>query len=375
MSAPTGSLRPAHRTCALFPVALGVGLVMALAGVASASAQVAAVEPASRVVEVEVPAPALEGNLLGTPSVQGAAIYLPPSYEFETERRYPVIYLLHGIFDRYQVWLETFSVPAILDRLIAANEIPELIVVMPNGFNHLGGGFYRNSPASGNWADFVSDDLVGFVDGSFRTLARTESRAIAGHSMGGYGALHLGMTRPDVFSVVWALSPCCLAAVDDFGFGNDAWKRARRFQSLEDMQGALESGEFYPVVAIGVLTAFSPDPDSPPFFVDFPYEIVRGEIVLDDADYDRYLDALPVRAVTGAREALRGLRGLGLGVGLGDQFLHISSGTLELSRRLGEERIPHRLDLYAGDHRQLVSRRLEEVVFLWIAERLVAGDD
>ena len=259
MSTPTGSLRHAHRTCALFPVALGVGLLMALAGVGSASAQVAAVEPASRVVEVEVPAPALEGNLLGTPSVQGAAIYLPPSYEFETERRYPVIYLLHGIFDRYQVWLETFGVPAILDHLIAANEIPELIVVMPNGFNHLGGGFYRNSPVSGNWADFVSDDLVGFVDGNFRTLARTESRAIAGHSMGGYGALHLGMTRPDVFSVVWALSPCCLAAVDDFGFGNDAWKRASGFRSLEDMQGALESGDFIPVAAIGVLTAFSPD--------------------------------------------------------------------------------------------------------------------
>ena len=91
--------------------------------------------------------------------------------------------------------------------------------------------------------------------------------------------------------------------------------------------------------------------------------------------YDRYLDVLPVRAVTGAREALRGLRGLGLGVGLGDQFLHISSGTLELSRRLGEERIPHQLDVYAGDHRQLVSRRLEEVVFHWIAERLVAGND
>ena len=224
-----------------------------------------------------------------------------------------MIYLLHGIFDRYQVWLETFGVPAILDHLIAANEIPELIVVMPNGFNHLGGGFYRNSPVSGNWADFVSDDLVGSVDGNFRTLTRTESRAIAGHSMGGYGALHLGMTRPDVFSVVWALSPCCLAAVDDFGFGNDAWKRASGFRSLEDMQGALESGDFIPVAAIGVLTAFSPDPESPPFFVDFPYEIVRGEIVLDGADYDRYLDALPVRAVTGAREALRGL---GLGVGL-----------------------------------------------------------
>ena len=86
MPAPTGSLGPAHRTCAFFPVALGVGLVMVLVGVVSASAQ-GAEEPASRVVEVEVLAPALEGNLLGTPSVQGAAIYQPPSYEIETEAK------------------------------------------------------------------------------------------------------------------------------------------------------------------------------------------------------------------------------------------------------------------------------------------------
>lgn len=59
---------------------------------------------AGRVVEVEVPAPALADNLLDTPVVQGAAVYLPPSYDSESDRRYPVVYLLHGIFDDYGVW-------------------------------------------------------------------------------------------------------------------------------------------------------------------------------------------------------------------------------------------------------------------------------
>ncbi len=335
-----------------------------------ASATAAPDPAAGRVVEVEVPAPSLEGNLLGTPAVQGAAVYLPPGYEGEPARRYPTIYLLHGIFDRYRVWLEFFRVPKTLDALISRGAIPPVVVVMPNGGNLYGGGFYRNSEVAGNWGDYVADDLVGFVDREFRTRARRESRAVTGHSMGGYGAIHLGMTRPEVFSVVWAMSPCCLAAEGDFGFGNDAWRRAYLLESPDELPAALEAGEFYPVAALGVLAAFHPGPDNPPLFVDFPFELVRGEIVLDDEDYDRYLDALPLRRAAAGRDALRSLTGLALDVGLGDQFLHIPTGTLALSSALGELRIPHLLDVYEGDHRQRVAERLETVVFPWITERL-----
>ncbi|MEO1224771.1 MAG: hypothetical protein AAFX92_11135, partial [Pseudomonadota bacterium] len=70
--------------------------------------------------------------------------------------------------------------------------------------------------------------------------------------------------------------------------------------------------------------------------------------------------------------APRGLRGLGLGVGLGDQFLHIPVATLEFSQRLGAERVPHLLDVYAGDHRQLIGERLESLILPWIGARLVS---
>lgn len=185
-----------------------------------------------RIVEVEVPAPALEGNLLETPDVQDVAVYLPPNYDGQPDRRFPVVYLLHGIFDDYGVWTEHLEVPSMLDRLIADAEIPDLIVVMPNGGNRYGGGYYRNSPVSGNWANYIADDLVGYVDAMWRTLPLTESRAVIGHSMGGYGALNLAMNRPGVFSVVWAQSPCCLSPRDDFGFGNDAWKGGVKFDRL-----------------------------------------------------------------------------------------------------------------------------------------------
>lgn len=322
------------------------------------------------VIDVTVSAPALAGNLLGTPDVQSAAIYLPPSYERQTDRHYPVIILLHGIFDDHGVWLENVDVPAMLDRLITSQAIPEIIVVMPDGGNRYGGGFYRNSPVSGNWGDYITNDLVEYVDEQFRTLADEDSRAVIGHSMGGYGALHLAMTRPGVFSTVWAMSPCCLAATEDFSFGNDAWKRALAVTTQQDVQDLFENNDFYPIALLGVITAFSPAPDATPIYGDFPFDVVRGEVVLDDLAYDRYLDALPIRQVRDARQSLRNLRGLALDVGLGDQFLHIPTSTLALSQRLGEERIAHRLDIYEGDHRQQMSERLETIILPWVGERL-----
>ncbi|CAN0595617.1 unnamed protein product, partial [Ectocarpus sp. 12 AP-2014] len=77
-----------------------------------------------------------------------------------------------------------------------------------------------------------------------------------------------------------------------------------------------------------------------------------------------------VRQVHDARQNLRDLRGLALDVGLDDQFIHIPTGALVLSQQLGEERIPHNLDVYDGDHRQQVSERLETVILPWVGERL-----
>ena len=325
-------------------------------------------------MELEVPASALTGNLLNTPIIQSAVVYLPPSYDAQPDRRFPVLYLLHGIFDDSGVWIENVGVPAILDRLILEEELPELIVVMPNAGNKYGGGYYRNSPVSGNWADYIADNLVEHVDAQFRTLSDASSRAVVGHSMGGYGALNLAMTRPDVFSVVWALSPCCLTPTEDLGFGNDAWRRAASIQGPEDIQSLVNSEDFYPIAILGIVTAFSPDVDAAPIYGDFPFDIVRGEVVLDDIAFDQYRDRFPVRQVRNAKENLRSLRGLGMDVGIGDQFLHIPAGTLEFSQQLGEERIPHVLELYAGDHRQSVGQRLESFILPWVVERMFVAD-
>jgi S-formylglutathione hydrolase FrmB len=335
--------------------------VVALSGNAAAQ---------GRVEIVQVPAPSLAGNRLGTAPEQTAAVYLPPSYHAATGRRYPVIYLLHGIFDSHETWLEYVDLAERLDRLIAAERIPEVIVMMPDGGNIYGGGFYRNSPVSGKWGDFVTEDLVRFTDSRYRTLARAGGRAIAGWSMGGYGAIHLAMGHPGLYSVVYAISPCCLSPVEDLGFGNDAWQRAYRFENEADLAAAMEARDFYAVAGIGVLTAFSPAPDAAPFFVDFPFVVERGQVVPKNGVFDAYVARFPLSRVAQHRDALAGLRAFGIDYGVNDQYAHIPVATREFSLRLAELRIPHRLDVYDGDHRERVAERMETTVLPFIGAAL-----
>ena len=279
----------------------------------------------SQLLVVDVPAPSLAGNRVGTETTQSAAIYLPPGYERETTRRYPVLYLLHGIFDSHETWTGAFEVPAMLDRLIAAGDLPPVIVVMPNGGNRYGGGYYTDSPTSGGWATFIARDLVGFVDARYRTRAAPGGRAILGHSMGGFGAIHLAMERPGVFGVAYAMSPCCLAPIEDIGLGNVAWRTAYAWDEIDDYGAALEARDFYPVAIVGFLSAMAPDTSraAAPFFVDFPFEIVRGEVVPDEAAWLAFSERFPLGRADDRRAALTALRALGMDYGTGDQFVHI----------------------------------------------------
>ena len=147
-------------------------------------------------------------------------MYLPPSYDNSPSVRYPVVYLLHGFGTTDVSWVRGFAggmgVAGIMDSLVATYAAREMIVVMPNGSTRFGGGFYVNSATSGNWDDFVARDLVAWTDAKYRTLARPESRGIAGHSMGGYGALYLGMRHGgETFGALYAMSACCITP---FGF-------------------------------------------------------------------------------------------------------------------------------------------------------------
>ncbi len=306
---------------------------------------------------LKIQAAALEGNLLGDPAEQEVAVYVPPGYG-QSERRYPVLYLLHGIGGGFTDWTQHWNLKGAMDALIASGQ-PPFLVVMPNGRNRLGGGFYLDSPVSGKWETYLLRELVPRIDRDFRTAAAPATRGVAGHSMGGFGALRLGMRHPDVFGSVYAMSPCCLDLADDIGHGNQSWRKAIGFRSPEDIGTSLEEGDFYPVAIYALASAISPNPAKPPFYADLPVRHVRGELMPDDAVYETWRTSLPLAQLPAHRANLLRLRGIAIDYGTSDQFAHIMTTTPAFSRELARLRIPHRLDVYDGDHRDKIPQRLK----------------
>jgi putative tributyrin esterase len=124
------------------------------------------------------------------------SILLPGDYETST-RRYPVLYLLHGYGDDHTTW-------AVRTNLTQYATTHRLIVVMPDGSK----SFYVNSAADpkARFEDFIVKDLISYVDAHYRTIPLRRARAIAGLSMGGYGAAFLGLKHRDRFAALASFS-------------------------------------------------------------------------------------------------------------------------------------------------------------------------
>jgi enterochelin esterase-like enzyme len=208
-----------------------VSLLLATATVAS----VAAERPQGTVTEDIVQSSALEGNLFADSPRRCVLVYLPPDYAQHTERRYPVVYLLHGYKGSAKQWTGgdgEWNIRDVMDRLIASRKVREMIIVMPDVKNRLGGSFYTDSVATGNWEEFLSRELVAYVDGKYRTLAQPASRGIAGHSMGGYGAILLSMKHPEVLGAIYALSAATLGWAGELSVDSPDWDTTVSFRTL-----------------------------------------------------------------------------------------------------------------------------------------------
>src|SRR5512140_741227 len=137
------------------------------------------------------------------PAAVPVVVATPPSYDAEPGRRYPVLYFLHdGQGDEAVLFRQ--GVADALEAAMRAGRLPEMIVVCPRG----SGTWWADAQGGARrMASFLSDDLVPFVDGKYRTRATRGSRLAAGISMGGYGALHWALAKPGLFVASGGLSP------------------------------------------------------------------------------------------------------------------------------------------------------------------------
>jgi S-formylglutathione hydrolase FrmB len=150
-------------------------------------------------------------------------VYTPPGYDpadtlvpgdpTRPGKYYPVLYLLHGYGGDQTYFKGLFDVGSIADELIYEGKIEPMIIVTPNATNNLGGSFYTNSPDfgrgrsyAGRMEDFITAEVVQIIDSVYNTIPDRAHRGIAGHSMGGYGAVKIAMRRNELFGSASAMS-------------------------------------------------------------------------------------------------------------------------------------------------------------------------
>jgi S-formylglutathione hydrolase FrmB len=154
----------------------------------------------------EVTCDAVPSAILGR-SVN-VCVSLPPSYA-TSSNRFPTLYFLHGLFEDERSWTERGGL-YILHDLWAKGDAGEFIVILPDG----GKTFYINAYGGHErYEDFFVSELVPWVDRKYRTLDSPAARGISGVSMGGFGALHIGMEHPDIFGSVSAHSAALIPKI------------------------------------------------------------------------------------------------------------------------------------------------------------------
>ena len=274
-------------------------------------------------------------------------IYLPPDYENDS-KSYPVLYYLHGF-----TWSDSLAVAVdhfdkLLDKAIATGKIKPVIVIMPNQHTLYRGSFYTNSSLTGNWADFTAKDLVTYVDQHYRTIPEKESRGIAGHSMGGHGAIKMGMLFPDVFASVYALSPAVMGLVKDMGIKGQGYKRAPQINTREELVAGYNEFLANAVVATG--RAFSPNPNKPPFYADLPFTYKGDSLIVNYEVLDLWNKNLPIEMINDYEDNLKKLKVLKLDWGRNEDFPHIPITCRIFSQKLENLGIKHYAEEYIGTH-------------------------
>ena len=305
------------------------------------------------------------------------SVYLPPSYKSAKDRRYPVVYLLHGIGDTDQTWTQHddgsgySTISQIQDGGLAMGKFGEMIIVMPDQRTNWFGSFYVNSSATGNWEDFTVKELVAYIDRKYRTLANSDNRAIAGHSMGGYGAITLAMKNPKVFSVAFGMNPAIIDWGGDLTIETPAFRKILKAKSYQDLMDEFtKRGDFYAAGAVTVAQAFSPNPKKPPFFADFPFEVANGKLVPSEPAFSQWQEKSPISMIKKYRANLSKLRGLRFDSGYEDEFKFIPVNSRVFSSVLTNNGIEHIFEEYNGDHRNRLKgkrgRLINEVFpYLW----------
>ena len=357
------------RTSAALVVAIAVGTAVTLDAQGRRGGGPGAAAPGGgartgTVEHIKVHGKALEGNLEGDSPDRDVTVYLPPSYAADQNRRYPVVYLLHGYTGRDDYFVTRLArLAESADRLGAAQGFSDLIVVTPDAYSLHKGSMYSNSVTTGDWESYIAQDLVAYIDSHYRTIATRMSRGLAGHSMGGYGTIRIGMKRPDVFSSLYSMSACCLDA--NANPRPETLAPAEAIKTREQAEEAARAPGFGPSASLASAAAWSPNPNNPPLFLDLPAKDgkVRPDIVA------KWTANAPLTMIERSVSSLQRYYNIAIDIGTKDNLIAANRQLHDAMTRL---QIAHSYEEYDGDHINKVAERIERNMLPFFSKNLVS---
>ena len=148
----------------------------------------------------------VESALLGGPV--DVNVYLPAGFDAASDAKYPVVYLLHGLYGTYKDWENLGHMKILVDELVASGEIVPLVIIMPNAGDpdiHNNWNGYFNMPGH-PYEDFFFQELIPAVEARYKAFGDKQHRAVMGLSMGGGGSTVYAQRHPDMFSSCYAMS-------------------------------------------------------------------------------------------------------------------------------------------------------------------------
>ncbi len=300
--------------------------------------------PKGTVIHERFLAQSIVGNPAGEDAMRRLTIYLPPDY-YKSKQHYPVIYFLHGMYGEDSATMDDLEINYLLDTAIYTKHIKPMIFVLPNSFTKYKGSFYTNSALTGKWADYISKDVVDYIDKHFRTIANKDSRGISGASMGGNGALKMGMLYPDVFSCVYANTPATLNWSDGINTSLDAFKiisDAKNDSDIFDNNSA--------TIMVDLARTYSPDLNKPPFYADMPAYYIGDSLIIDTNVVNKWTQNFATNMIETHLTALKSLKAIKMDWGRNDAGRHVPVTCLQFSKKLEWYGVNHFAEEYLGGH-------------------------
>jgi len=340
------ALTPSSRLIILIPA---FWLLCALGTLPLASAQEGTLEWG------KITSPALAGNLIGDSNIRRFAIYLPPSYN-TSDKHYPVFYDLGA--GNGHIGNEVTLLPNTIDLMIQNRDIREMIVVFPDISNRFGGSKCLSSPTIGDYETYITTDLVNHIDANYRTIADRESRGILGASGTGFGAMHLALKFPEVFSTV-------VVQESYYDADSDWYKDLARGTAFANPKNWAEfQGVFWLTQdLLSISAGVSPNPDKPPLFLDKPFELVDNKPQIVPEAWQQHVDADVVHGdLSRYLEQPVRLNGIMFMHGRNDDLIPVSQAQA-LDKAMTDLGVAHVYEELGGGHGTTAGRYREIIQF------------